>query len=700
MTIYPTMVIGSGETAAQVLKQTTRLLRSFRSPVEHVISVGLYEAGSAEKLHVPHVGIPGQFVNPFAEWMCRIRAEQNLERVRSAGISVGPAGGYLLVQILLVVDSNQTDSISTIVRMLEEAALFLQEKIPPRLHILIIHPHSSSFGFPTGKDTHLLIHSDFLTLSSRWILAPVRSDGSILTEDEFLTALPYLLFAALQPTDHGDEHWLFRKPLATADDWLVPGFGLVVLPLPEIEDALTHQLLADAFSELNAEPEAPPEAVPELEPEETTWWQRLLQAIPSVAGAGAGLTLSLKQDKPDLSKDPHRWLQEADAWDTRWRKETLPQNEQALQSAANEMLEAFRGYLRQYIQNNMLVSRGALPLLRFALDKAAQAMDRWTILKAELTEPGGETIQSARTHFEQALERLPERGKLITIAVLITFVSWALLQGVLWLLSPRLGTYLWWAVAAAAVLPPAAAGGGAYAFYRRRRAYLQQCWDDYLGRLHAQHAELLRWRALCVLQNAAREMKEVITSELQRAQNLQQDIGTRIPLWRQMAQTLRILLPLPLRPIVSNWRHIQPMVEDLWGGRDLAKVVRKGLEDMGISTLDDLQQRTDDLSNYLRRQLLDHWMTSEHRQPLYYLRLRFGSDETLRAWLHEQMKKASQEASALLWRCEKPAHQGWKLLERELPMGDGITPSVPHGDAVLIVSNVFGRVCVGRTDIA
>ncbi len=538
MTTYPMLVIGSGEIASQVLEHTVRLLRSFRSPVEHIVAIGRYEAGKVEKLHIPHVGISGQFVNPFAEWMCRIRAEKSLEKVRNAAISVGPAGGYLLVNILLVVDSNRTDSIPEIVRMLEEAVQSLQEKIPPRLHLLIIHPHSGGFVFPTIQDVDALIQSELLTLASKWTLAPMRSDGSVLAEDDFLSALPYLLFAALQPTDHGDEHWLLRKPLESGEDWLVPGFGLVVLPLPEIEEALSHQLLADAYSVLNTEPEAPPELTPELQPEETAWWQRLLQAIPKVAGAGAGLTLSLQQDTPELSRAPHRWLQETDEWDARWRKETLPQNEQALQAAANEMLEAFRSYLRQYIQNNMLVSRGALPLLRFALDKAAQAMDRWTVLKTDLKEPDSETIQSARTRFEQALERLPERGKLLTIAALITLVLWVLLQGVLWLLSPHLGAYLWWAVAAMAILPPVVAGGGAYLFYRRRRMRLQECWDDYLARLHAQHAELLRWRALQVLRNAAAEMKEVITSELQRAQNLQQDIHTRVSLWRQAGSSV------------------------------------------------------------------------------------------------------------------------------------------------------------------
>ncbi|GIV17456.1 MAG: hypothetical protein KatS3mg022_2891 [Armatimonadota bacterium] len=130
-----------------------RLLRSFRSPVEHIVAIGRYEAGRVEKLHIPHVGISGQFVNPLAEWMCRIRAERNLERVRNAGISVGPAGGYLLVQILLVVSSDQTEHIPAIVRMLEEAALSIKEKIPPRLHILIIHPHSSGLDLPNDEDT-------------------------------------------------------------------------------------------------------------------------------------------------------------------------------------------------------------------------------------------------------------------------------------------------------------------------------------------------------------------------------------------------------------------------------------------------------------------------------------------------------------------------------------------------------------------
>lgn len=699
MTTYPALMIGSGKTTVQVLAQTARLLRSFRSPVEHVLAIGTYEAGNIEKLHVPPVHLSEQFVNPFAEWMCRIRAERNLERARDAGIYVGPVGGYLLVQILLVVDSDRTESISAIVRMLEEAVLFLQEKIPPRLHLLMIHPYSSHLPASAIEGAAALVQSGTITPSSRWVAAPVRSDGSTLTEEDFRAALPYLLFAALQPTEHGEEHWLFRKPHSLGRDWLVPGFGLVVLPLPEIEDALTHQLLADAYSKLNGETEVLPEAVPDLEPEETTWWRCLLQAVPHVAVAGAGLTLSLLHDQPHLSKDPRRWLQEADEWDAHWRKEVLPQNEQALQSAADGMLEAFRSYLGQYVRNSMLASQCALPLLHWALSRAVQAMDRWVILKMDLSDEAGETIHSARVRFEKALAQLPERGKLIPIAALITFVSWAVLQSALWLLAPRLGGYLWWAVAAMAVLPPVAVGWGTYAFYRWRETYLQQCWNDYLKHLQAQHAELLRCRALRVLQNAAQEMKDVITSELQRVQSLQQDISARVSLWKQLAQALRIAASSPIRPIISHWRHIQPMVEELWGKRDLSQVVRRGLEELGIGTLADLQDRIDDLSRHLRRQLLEHWMTAEHRQPSYYLRLRFGSEEVLSQWLRQQMKEAAQEASALLWRCERPAYQGWRLLEADLPMVDGLAPGVPRGDKVLVVSNVFGRVCMGKTTI-
>ena len=698
MTIYPTLIIGSGKVTTQALEQTARLLRSFRSPVEHAVSIGIYEAGEARKVHVPPVAVPDWFVNPLAEWMYRIRVEQNLEKVRKAGISVGPTGGYLVVQILLLVDSDHTDSVTEIVHLLEEASLSLQEKVPPRLHLLVIHPHPSAFSPTVIGDPNAFVRTGSLTFSSTWILAPVRSDGSVLTLDGLQTALPHFLFACLQPIDRYENHWLFRKPLSSDRVWLVPGFGLIVLPLPEIEDALTHQLLADAFAELTSEPETTPEVDPEIEQDEGTWWQRLLQAIPNIATQGAGLTLSLAQDKPNLSDDPHQWLQETDDWDMRWRKETLPQCEQAMLSAANEMLDVFRSYLRQYIQNNMLLSRAALPILRFALDKAAQALDRWTILKMELSEPGGETVQSARTRFEEALKRLPKRGRLITIAALVTLVSWAVLQGALWLMAPRLGAYLWGAVGAAAILPPALAGGWAYAFYRRRKAYLQECWDDYLGRLHAQHAELLRWRALHVLQNTAQEVKDVITDELQRAQQLQQDINTRISLWKQVAQTLRIMLPFPLRAIVANWKHIQPMIEELWGRRDLAKVIRKGLEQLQISTLFDLQERTDDVAQYLRHQLLDQWMTPEHRQPAYYLRLRFGNEEALRQWLYEQMSEAAHEASALLWRCEQPAQQGWKLFAEGLPMLNGVTPGVPHGDETLVLPNVFGRVCVGQAD--
>lgn len=694
MNACPMLVVGAGNTSAQVLQRLNALLRAFRSPINHITALVLQENSSFIELHAPRASIPALSQNPFLLWMVKIRAEDNLDRVRGSGVQVGSPAGYSLVQVLLVVDSGQLDAIWSTLPLLEEAAVSLQETVPPRLHLLVLHPQVDDLPMQSLGSLRDSIQTQLLPLCSVWTLSPARSDGSFLSYEEFITVVSYLLFAALQPADRNEQHWLFRKPHRGSDnEWTVLGCGLVVLPLPEIEEALVNRLWSDAYSELFSESDATPELPNDLPLDETSWWSRLLQAVPEIVRAGTDLTLSLRQEAPHAEGEPQQWVRQLEEWDTRWRQETLPRSEQAMQRVADELLKVFHAYLQSYIRENMLVCRGALPLLSTLLNKVAHSLEQWTVSKVQVEEVSPSSVQATRALFERSVERLPDRGKVFTLSALLVLASWAVLQGVLWFYAAHLGSRLWWAVAAAALLPPLVIGLIAYAFYRQRKQQLLQHWHLLVSEIRAQHVQLLRQSAVRVLQRTLEQLQGMVRQEQEQLQLLQQQIQTQVAVCKQAAEALHLVLPPPLRSVVSYWKHIQSVAQELWGHRSLSAVLRKGMEEIGIASLLDLTHRVRELSEYLRRRLLDDWMRPEHRQITYYLRQRFHREEDFQEWVQDQMEKATQEAHALLWRCERPVHEEWKLLVRELPLMNGARARTWHSGETLVVTNVFGKIC-------
>jgi hypothetical protein len=298
MVVYPTIVLGAGDLPCQTVERTKRLLRSFRLPARHVTALGAYQNGSLQAVYVPNA--PGEnFVNPVTEWMYRIRLQSNLEAALDEGASVGPDGGYLFVQALLLFDDEHVSIIDEVVHLLDEGSAYLREPVPVRLHVMVIHQQFSDPS-PIYSTVESLESTRWVTVASRWLIGRTRSDGSMLSIDDLSVSLPYLLLSALQHADYGKDHWLFREPWTSSATPRSVGFGLVVLPLPEIEDTLSHWFLSDVFKLVSTEVKETPPIPDDLLPQEEEWWQKLVSTVQNVAKAGAGLTLSLIDSTPPI----------------------------------------------------------------------------------------------------------------------------------------------------------------------------------------------------------------------------------------------------------------------------------------------------------------------------------------------------------------------------------------------------------------
>jgi hypothetical protein len=113
----------------------------------------------------------------------------------------------------------------------------------------------------------------------------------------------------------------------------------------------------------------------------------------------------------------------------------------------------------------------------------------------------------------------------------------------------------------------------------------------------------------------------------------------------------------------------------------------------------DLLERVEEVQDYLRRLLLNQWMQGAYRDPRFYLRHLTGREGAYELWLTEQMREAIESSTALLWPCENPPDQGWKLLLDGVSYRNGFQTQVPVGDHVVHAPVVSGRICTREVDV-
>ena len=697
MVTYPTIVLAAGDLPCQTVERTKRLLRSFRLPARHVTALGAYQNGSLQAVYVPNA--PSEnFVNPLTEWMYRIRLQSNLESALEEGVSVGPEGGYLFVQALLLFDDEHSSSIDEVVHLLDEGSAYLREPVPVRLHVMVIHQQLSDPS-PIYSTLKSVESTRWVTVASRWLIGRMRSDGSMLSIDDLSVSLPYLLLSALQHADYGKDHWLFREPWTSSATPRSVGFGLVVLPLPEIEDTLSHWFLSDVFKLVSTEVKETPPIPDDLLPQEEEWWQKLVSTVQNVAKAGAGLTLSLIDNTPPTGRNPHQWLNEADTWHEQWRTEKLPLWKQSLRTIADELVNGFQQRLQSTVQNSLLAVVGCLPIMRSIVGHLLQGLETWAIAKLEVTEPSTEALQSAREQFENALARLPRWQELLQWAMLVSLVGWALLSLFGLMLSSYVVNYVQIVWSIAAILPPLIGAAWAYRHYRQRRQELEVAWENYLQKLRSYQTDILRFHAIIALKSAFERVLALVQEEQENVESLAQHLRGKRLSWEAAVRAFELISPPPVRFIVRSFRQLIPVVQQLWGKRDLKAVLRQALEHLGIGGMGDLIEKVEEVQDYLRRLLLNQWMQGEYRNPRFYLRHLTGREGAYELWLTEQMREAIESSTALLWPCENPPDQGWKLLLDGVSYRNGFQTQVPVGDHVVHAPVVSGRICTREVDV-
>ncbi len=700
MTLYSTLVIGAGGFSARVVQDTVRLMHAFRSPARHVTALGVYSDGNLQAVHLPEHGALTDPPSVAADWLFRVRSQKNIDMAQAEGVSIGPTGGYIVPRVLVLVDIDAIGALSQMVQMIDTAATFLSEPVPVRLYVLVVCPKVIAGATQQVESAVCALNGNKrVSFVASGLIGLTRSDGSTITAKDLSVSLPYLLFAALEPADYPAEHWLFLPPSPQRQPTRIFGYRLITIPLPEIEEALSSGFAADVLQELTQEVEELPEVPRDLMPDEQRWWQRLLGAVPEVARAGAGMIAVASDAPPPVGKDPRNWLAEVDDWDARWHREQLPRWRDSLQQLIDELLQGFQNTLKSVAQDNLLAARAALPILKYILEKASTAVQQWSILKADLKDLDTEGLRLAREGFERALNNFLSIKDIAIPALIGTTAGWIVMGTTVTFAAPYLGGWVLPAVVASAGLPPSAAAGWFGANYRRRKREMLDAWNLYLQRLQSYHSALLQLTAQRALQQAAITLQTIVESEQSRVVSLIETIDARRLALQAVAMGFRMLTPPPIRWAVTCWEHLEPLAQQLWRQRDLPKVLSRLFERLGVSGVADLNSRVDDVEKALREMLVKRWMQAEHRSLLYYLRLRFGSDEAVQRWVREQLEEARHEAVVLSWHSERPALHVYKLLLEGVPIRDGYRPVAPCTEEVHVLPNLFGRISIGYAEV-
>jgi hypothetical protein len=278
-------------------------------------------------------------------------------------------------------------------------------------------------------------------------------------------------------------------------------------------------------------------------------------------------------------------------------------------------------------------------------------------------------------------------------------LGWALLSLFGLMVSSYVAEYVKIVWSVAAILPPAVGAGWAYQHYLQRRRDLNAAWENYLQKLRSYQTELLRLRAVTVLKSAFKQLRSIVQEQQVSVESLEQHLREKIFSWETAVRAFELVAPPPIRFIVHSFRQLVPIVQALWGKRDLQATLQQVVNRLGIGGVSDLVARADEVQNDLRRLLLNHWMQREYRDPRFYLRHLMGSEEAFERWLTAQMHDVTQSSAALLWQCEHPADEGWKLLLDGVSYRNGFRVQVPVGDRVVYAPVVTGRICTREVDV-
>ncbi|MCX7993505.1 MAG: hypothetical protein N2651_07525, partial [Fimbriimonadales bacterium] len=422
---YPTMVIAVGDLAHRALQETDALLRAFRSPARHITALGAYSEGVYLTLSAPSIADSAPFESDLMRWLYATRAEVNIDRAREEGMEVGPPAGYLLEQVLLVVDSDAHAHALQVVADLQSLCERADELVPTRLHWLVLH---ASYDEPlpheiTQAHQERLRQQSTLQEGKLIVMRLTRSDGSNMTPEQLRETVAYLLLGALHTAEFEGEHWLYRSVVDYEPAPSTLGCGLVVLPLHRMQRALEDKLVADALSAFLQGAKAPLQLPAQ---EENALWRAIVSKAAQAWAAGeterikAGDLYRVEAHlspptvvprNPDMAQ-----LEAVSEWETRWQEEKLPRWRNLLNQFAREEIELYLQSLRETIQSYLRTPGADLNTVAAQLERLAQAVGAWGAHHLAVTRPAANRKESLSKQVEKAIKE-PSRPKVLGVNV-------------------------------------------------------------------------------------------------------------------------------------------------------------------------------------------------------------------------------------------------------------------------------------------
>lgn len=645
---YPTMVVAVGDLAHRALQETNELLRAFRSPARHITALGSYSEGAYHELSAPPIADSAPFESKLMEWLYATRAEVNIDRAREEGMEVGPPAGYLLEQVLLVVDSNAYQHALEVVAELQSLCERARELVPARVHWLILH---ASYDEPLPAEiSH--DHQERLRPSSalqegKLIVARlIRSDGSNMTPEQLRETVAYLLLGALHAAEFEGEHWLYRSVVDFEPAPSTLGCGLVVLPLHRMLRALQDKLVADALSAFLQGAKAPLQ-LPTLE--ENTLWRAITNKAAQAWAAGEterikvgdGFSVSAQLSPPQVSqRNPDLAQLEAVAeWETRWQEEKLPRWRTLLSQFAREETEAYLQSLRETIHAYLRTPGADLNTVVARLEQLATAVGAWGAHHLAFTRPSANRKESLSKQIEKSIKEPPQRKFL----------------GITRTARPQIP---------------------------------RETAESFASALQDYYTQLVQAEAQEAFKSAARRLLDELRQEQGNYVAAQSRIAEEIREHKERAEQFRVEGLPWLEPLVYRWEHLEPTAQALWGERDLASIVAHYVNPE-LSLLQQLPLIVQRLQQQLHR-----WMTDYYRRFSYYLRERFPNHYGREQWCLMRLAEMRLQAERTLWHTEKGLPQLWQITP---PDESGTQPLMPHAPDRLWESDIMlGFVAAAR----
>jgi hypothetical protein len=645
---YPTIVIAVGDLAHLALKETEELLRAFQSPARFITALGVYQDGFYHELSAPSLADSAPLESTLMRWLYTTRAEVNIDRAREAGMEVGPPAGYLLEQVLLVVDSHAYSHTSDIVSELQMLCERAHDLIPTRLHWLILHP---SYDAPLPQEI-VRDHQERLRMASALqegkliVLRLVRSDGSNMTPEQLRETVAYLLLGALHTAQFEGEHWLFRSVVDFEPAPSTLGCGLVTLPLHRIERALQDKFIADALREFLQGAKTPLQ-LPALE--ENGFWRAVVSNAAQAWAVGEterikvgdGFSLNAQLNPPQVNpRSPDlAQLQAVSEWETRWQHEKLPRWQQLLTRFAHEESNAYLQNLRTTIQEYLHTPGADLNTVIARLQQLTTAIEAWNAHHLAITRPPANRKESLSKQLEKSIKEPPPRK----------FLGFSL--------SPR----------------PQVDRAAVDDFTKTLQ--------DYYGQLiQAEAHEAFKKAA----QNLLRELQQEHATYVVARERIEQEIREH----HERALRFRCERLPWLEPLVNRWEHLESTAEALWGNRNLSLVVARYVN-AEYSLLQQLPLIIQNLQQQVQR-----WMTGYYRRFSYYLRKRFPNHYSRELWCQSRLSEMREQAERTLWHTEKGLPLLWQIMP---PEESGLQSLAPHApDRLWESDTMLGFVAAAR----